>query len=175
MSLKIAISGKITSGKTTTALYIKNKSSEIVVVNFAGRMKELATELFGFDPTKKDRKLLQDFGSVVREIDENAWVNSLHERTKGMEKVVIDDLRLPNEYIYVKKQGYITIRLEVSKKTQEKRIKRLYKNYTKHLERIDHYTETALDDYEFDYIIDANDETKINEQIDSILFKVHYT
>ena len=45
--MKIALSGKICSGKTTTAEYIKRIIPEkIEIFSFAGRLKELATELF---------------------------------------------------------------------------------------------------------------------------------
>ena len=169
--VKIALNGKIASGKTTTAKFIKDYFNDnYEIFNFAGRLKELATELFDFDPNNKDRKLLQDFGEAVRSIKKDAWIKSLHNRTKNLEFIIVDDMRTPDEFNYLKENGYILIRLNVSPEIQEKRIKELYpKNYKEHLERRNHFTETALDDFSFDYYINTDDKTKINKQILEII------
>jgi hypothetical protein len=169
--MKIAFNGKICSGKTTTAEYTKIINEKFEIFNFAGRMKEIATELFGYDPNNKNRELLQEFGSKVREISPDAWIKSLDHRTSGKEFLIIDDLRMENEYEYCKKNGYIIIRLDVSPEVQEKRIKDIYPdNWKDHLDRRNHITETALDNYKFDYRINTDEIEKINDKITQIYF-----
>lgn len=169
--MKIALSGKMCSGKSTTAEFIKNYFNNYYqIFNFAGRLKELATELFGFDPNNKDRKLLQDFGEAIRNINSNAWINSLHNRTKNLKYIIVDDLRTPDEFVYLKDQGYLLIRLNVSPEVQEQRLKEKYpNNFEEHLKRRDHYTETALDNFTFDYYINTDYVPSINKQILKII------
>ena len=169
--MKIAFNGKICSGKTTTAEYLKNNNVKFEIFNFAGRMKEIATELFGYDPNNKNRELLQNFGSKIREINPNAWIDSLNHRIGEKQFVIIDDLRMENEYDYCKQNGFILVRLEVSTVVQEQRIKELYpNNWQEHLDRRNHVTETALDNHNFDYIINTDYISSINSKIDQLYF-----
>lgn len=197
--LKFALSGKIASGKTTTSKSIARRTrGEVKVLSFAKRLKDIVSELFTREDDQyssmpfedyvlrdevsrenamgKQRKLLQDFGTKVREIDPNAWVNALDKQARECERngvhIIVDDLRMPNEYAYCKHNGYILIRLEVSRQVQEKRIKRIYNNYEEHLSRLDHHTEVALDSYPFDYVIHTDNPSEINEKIGKIMLEV---
>jgi hypothetical protein len=137
------------------------------ILSFAGKLKELATELFGMED--KDRKLLQDLGGKMREINEDVWLNYTINESLHHENVVIDDLRLPNEYNKLKEAGFTIVRLEIDRETQIKRLIHLYPNSWKsQVERLDHFTEIALNDYEFDYTIKHTDDviTKIKEIVE---------
>ena len=164
--MKIAFSGKIASGKSTTSLFISENIKKCEIVGFANRLKELTYELFNSDPNKKDRKLLQDFGLKIREVDPNAWVNALDKKIKDKENVIVDDLRFPNEFIYLKNKGFILIRLNISPEEQIKRIKLKYpENWEEHIQRINDKSETVLDNYNFDYNFCSDDTEKLNKII----------
>ena len=68
---KIAITGKMCSGKTTIANYLIEKNNQFVKISFADKVKEIATDLFNMK--EKNRYLLQSIGTKMREIDEDVW------------------------------------------------------------------------------------------------------
>ena len=93
--MKIAITGKMGSGKSYLADKISNKYG-FYIASFAGRVKELAKELFNM--VGKDRGLLINFATKMREIDSEVWIRTMLKSIKGKENVIVDDLRLKNEY-----------------------------------------------------------------------------
>ena len=164
--MKIAISGKCTSGKSTTAKLIKSLYKNMEILNFAGRLKELATELYNYDDNNKDRKLLLDFGNAIRTIDPLALINSLDKLANNLDSIIIDDLRLCNEYTYLKEKGYIIIRLNISTDVQLERLKRLYpKTWEEQAKRLNHFTETELDNHKFDYTFNSDNIEVLNNNI----------
>jgi hypothetical protein len=172
--MKIAFSGKICSFKSTSAkIVVEMLEHKTVVLSFAKRIKEIASDLFDYDETQfKNRALLQNFGKAIRDLDEYAWIRSLDKQVKALTpatNVVIDDLRFPDEFIYCKQSGFVTIRLEVNENIQRGRIIAAY-GY-EHLDRINDYSETALDDNvnNFDYVVDANDPEKAFMHIKHII------
>ena len=99
----IAIHGKMHSGKSTAAKYVR-KHNRAVVKPFAKPIKDFAY-LLGWDGVKdtKGRRLLQLLGTEVgREcIRENLWVDKWQVSlgAAGQDAIVIcDDLRFQNEY-----------------------------------------------------------------------------
>lgn len=161
--MKIAISGKMCSGKSTVTEHIiqkyKNEGIELKKLSFADPIKNVAYEWFNMskDPEKKDRHLLQTIGRKMREIDVNVWVNAFINHSSKFENVICDDVRFPNEVEALKNAGFIILRLDIDKETQILRLKKTYKNFEKHLQKLDDISEIALDEYrKFDYIIDNN-------------------
>ena len=98
--MKIAIIGKICSGKTTTADILIGLNNDFQKLSFAGKVKSIAVDLFDME---KDRKLLQQIGTYMREIDPDVWANYVVKQSKKYDYVVIDDLRYKNEYDLLKK------------------------------------------------------------------------
>ena len=86
-------------------------------------MKEVATDLFSMDPTIKDRKLLTNLATHMREIDDNVWVNYVLSQTQDKDHCIIDDLRYQNEYDALVKDGWIFIQTNVRPHIQEMRLK----------------------------------------------------
>ena len=84
--MKIAICGKMCSGKTTLANYIMRTFPGYQKYSFAEKVKELCVELF--DMKKKDRPLLIDFANKMREIDPNVWINQVLKQTNGQETMI---------------------------------------------------------------------------------------
>ena len=97
--MKIAITGKICSGKSTLANIIKDKL-KLNKYSFADNVKKYAKELF--DMSYKDRKLIQDFAEKLKEIDNTIWIKQLDKNIKDKDNIIIDDLRFENEYNYLR-------------------------------------------------------------------------
>ena len=93
--MKIAICGKMCSGKSTLANYIMSSYPGYQKYSFAQKVKELCSELF--DMEGKDRLLLINFANKMRDIDEKVWVNHVLKQTESKEKCIIDDVRYQNE------------------------------------------------------------------------------
>ena len=140
--MKIAITGKMCSGKSTIANFIQAQDNNYQIFSFGKKVKEVATDLFQMDPEKKDRTLLTSIGTKMREIDPDIWTKYIIHQTKDIEYCIIDDLRYQNEYEYLIKNDFKIIQLLVSPKIQEERIKKIYPdNFQDHLNNRNHISE----------------------------------
>ena len=168
---KIALSGRMGSGKTTASNYIAAISPEAFQISFASKLKEVVQDLF--DPPEKDRKLLIEVGEKMRQIDPQVWARYTLRQAAKHDLVVIDDLRLPVEYDLLKKAGYTTIRLEISPKLQKERLQQCYpETWRQHWQCAQDPTEQYLQNtnlYPFDYTINI-DQENVNRKLASILF-----
>ena len=154
--MKIAITGKICSGKSTLANKLKN-ILKLEKYSFADNVKKYAKEIFEME--YKDRKLIQDFAEKMKEIDNNIWIKQLDKEIKDKVHIVIDDLRFENEYNYLKKNNYYIIKLVIDKNQQIKRIEDLYKDKApEHLERLEHISECNIDKLNADLTINTKGE-----------------
>ena len=139
---RIALLGKMASGKTHYALRLLEANPKMHRLAFADPIKELAHDLFGMEG--KDRKLLQQIGSKMREIDENVWINTLLRRAEGYASVVVDDVRYPNEIRSLQEAGFHIRYLEVSPQTQRARIMNIYgEDWQQHFDNMGHDSERA--------------------------------
>ena len=75
--MKIAITGKMCSGKTTLSNYLCQIEPRFQVFSFGKKVKQVASDLFGMDPLIKDRSLLTSLGQKMREIDPDVCCASL--------------------------------------------------------------------------------------------------
>ena len=153
----ITISGKAEHGKTATANILKEmlekKGYKCLVMNFADRLKYMAKTYFGWNGKKdiEGRTLLQWLGTeYVRSRDPDFWVNSIISDINILDDLfdyfIIADCRFSNEVNCFKELGepYISI--------QVKRLK--FENSLTEEQR-SHPSETELDNFEFDYIIES--------------------
>lgn len=175
--MKIGICGKMCSGKSTLAKkiifkYKKLCGGEFVIDSFAGKLYNIAHELFNMK--EKDRYLLQQIGTKMREIDNDVWVNYIIKKHQETENIIIDDVRYSNELMALIENKYFLIKLKISSELQEKRIKDLYKNASdQHLINRDHLSEINLDNMnesKFDLVVhvDSNDIDNVVNKIMSI-------
>ena len=152
--MKIAIAGKMGSGKSYLADIIVEKF-HYQKAAFAGRVKELASELFGME--NKDRDLLINFATKMREIDASVWIRSMLRFSDHFTDVVVDDLRLQNEYETLKSQDWIIVKMEVSEDVREERLRKKYvETFDSHKEHFDSITENDvvnLPDDKFNMVI----------------------
>ena len=146
--MKIAICGKMTSGKTTIAKLLEI-DYDFKIFSFANGVKKIANEIF--DMKNKDRILLQNIAEKLKEIDEDIWIKYSLKNMKNHKNIVIDDLRFPNELKYLKNLGFIIIRINISEEEQTRRLIKKYKNYNKHLEGKNHCSESYIDELDVDY------------------------
>ena len=105
--MKIAISGKMCSGKSTISKIIQEYDNRYEIFSFGKKIKILANELFGMDVNVKNRSLLIEIASKMREIDINVWVNYIINQTKDKEYCIIDDLRFQNELELLEQNGQL--------------------------------------------------------------------
>jgi len=140
--MKIGLLGKMASGKTTTANLFKQYFPQLHSLSFADPVRHIAVDIFGV--TGKNRELLQNIGSKMREIDPDVWVNYAIRRANLHPDVIIDDVRYINEILALKSEGFTIIYLEVSPEAQRQRILANYwDDATQHLDRLDHESEQA--------------------------------
>lgn len=159
----ILISGKAGSGKDTVAEILKEhlisdgiSESKILVTHFADLLKYIATKFFGWNGVKDDagRTLLQHLGTnVVREKNPNYWTDFIKSILKLFENeweyVFIPDTRFPNEV------SEIVSNFEDVKVV---RVNRPRNNILSEAQQ-EHPSETALDDFKFDVVLENSFET----------------
>lgn len=162
MKKVLCISGKAQHGKDTSATILKSileeRGNKVLIIHYADLLKYLCKEYFGWNGSKDDegRTLLQHVGTdVVRNKQPNYWVNFVVEFLKMFETewdyVIIPDCRFPNEVSTITK--YFN--------TKHIRIIRQNFNSPLSIEQQQHPSETALDNYSYDYVV-YNDSSVLN-------------
>ena len=120
--MKIAICGKMASGKSTMAEYLSLEGFRIV--SMASEVKRVGRELFGM--TEKDRPLLQQIGMKMREIRQSVWLDALIREADTYELAVCDDVRFINEAQTLKENGWFLIKLDIDEELQKSRLRDTY-------------------------------------------------
>jgi hypothetical protein len=132
---RIAFYGPMCSGKTWCADYLV-KYNYYKKLAFASKLKAIAYELFGIDSKNDEgRRVLQELGTKLREIDRDVWIKylladvAMHELAgKTPRRIVLDDLRYTNEAKALKQNGFTLIRVDCPDEVRAERIARLYPN-----------------------------------------------
>ena len=140
--MKIAVTGKMCSGKTTLCNYLCELEPRFEIFSFGKKVKSVSSDLFQMNPEVKDRSLLTSIGQKMREIDPDVWVNYVISECKDTEYCLVDDLRYQNEYEALVNNDFKIIQLNISDELQESRIKKVYPdNYEDHLKNRNHVSE----------------------------------
>lgn len=174
--MKIAIAGKICSGKSTLCKGIMEHFSDINFEkrSFADGVYELAYKLF--DMKEKDRNLLQAIGTNMRKIDKDVWAKNTVKNIDG-KNIIIDDLRFPNEMKYLIDNDFFIIKLNISKKLQLERLKNTYPNSWKsQIPKLTHESEISLDivpNENFNLIINCDENKNVLETVINYLMIQH--
>lgn len=177
--MKIAITGKMCSGKSTLAKYICSLDQRFKIYSFGQKVKDVATDLFKMDPLQKDRTLLTSIGTKMREIDPDIWTKYIIDQTKDNSFCIIDDLRYQNEYEYLVKNNFKIIQINLSPELQEQRIKEMYPhNHQDHLDNRNHSSE--LNTFQWvnngpDLIIDSSMSVQMIQNIINVFIIKHKT
>ena len=166
--MKIVVTGKMCSGKTTLCNYLCELEPRFQIFSFGKKVKDVAKDLFNMDPQIKDRTLLTSIGQKMREINKDVWVNYVIEQCKDVEYCLVDDLRYQNEYEALVKNGFKIIQLNISDELQEYRIRNIYPdNYEDHLKNRNHASEKNT----FQWLSDSHPHLSIDSSEDREVIK----
>lgn len=167
--MRVALSGKMTSGKSLVARRLVDKY-DFKELSFAAKMKEVTAELFPRAKYEKDRELLIQVGERMRELDNQVWIRHVLPGIEPDKNIVVSDVRFPAEYSAMRRLDFIMVRMYIGRWLQKQQVMRAYPNMP--LVLLDDYSETALDYYVFDYTID-NDKgvplEEVYEQVDKMI------
>jgi dephospho-CoA kinase len=167
--MKIAICGKMASGKTTVADHLSLEGFQCV--SLAGEVKRVGRELFGMKIGEKNRPLLQQIGMKMREIRESVWLDCLIREAEEHELVVCDDVRFVNEAHTLKEHGWTLVKLVISDDLQKQRLQNTYPHdWETHWNNRTDASETEVDTIPlelFDLVIpSSNDGSTVKRVID---------
>jgi dephospho-CoA kinase len=157
--VKIALCGKMRSGKDTVANFLREKH-KFTGFRFSEGIWEtirlLYPQIYAKRHKEKPRKLLQDIGQKLREVDPNIWVNYTLQQIEevGEIRVVVTDLRQPNEYLALKEQGFFIVRVSAEDGIRLNRI--LAENDNFDIQDLYHETERHVDGFNVDFEIKNN-------------------
>lgn len=164
----ITLSAKAEGGKDTTALQIKNQLEDmgysVLITHYADLLKYICRQFFDWDGKKNEegRTILQRVGTnTVREKKPEYWVDFIKDILDFFpdewDYVLIPDTRFPNEIDSLKQDGFNCISVHITRP-----------NYENHLtdEQRRHPSETALDEYKFDYeMINPGSIEELNKEV----------
>lgn len=174
-NLRIALSGRMASGKSLVAKYLV-KQYGFKELAFAARLKEMAAELFNVDVKHKDeagRLLLQQLAHHMRAIDPMIWVRYIIRRIPIEGAVVVSDVRYPNEFHTLQSLGFTMVCMYMSPFTRQEIIGHVYPGIPAILQ--DDYSERALDDFKFDVTINNDKGVPLDQvyrQVDELIAKL---
>lgn len=147
--LYIGLGHKARHGKNFVADTIHQHFPAITrIIGFADALKAHCRVAYGM--TTKDAPLLQMVGTdLYRRQNPNIWVDALRYTAEEASEpiILIPDCRFPNEVDFVKSQGGATIKVS--------RLNPDSSPFVAPDRDPHHLSETALDDYPWDYVITA--------------------
>jgi dephospho-CoA kinase len=177
--IKIALTGKMRSGKDTVArhLFIDHNFDRVA---FGDAMKKNAHATFPWvSEVSKPRALYQSYGQLMRQIDPDVWIKHAEQTVDiwinlrvndGAERVgvVITDLRQPNEYEWARASGFTVIRVTAPDEDRIARAISAGDDFTVH--DLTHETELAIDRFAVDAeIVNDGSIDDLKRKIDEIM------
>jgi hypothetical protein len=180
--IKLALCGRLRSGKDTAARYL-TLFYDFHSFAFADPLKRYLHEIFPHVPREpKPRRLLQLFGQKMREIDPDVWVNlTMHKIDEYLRlhpcecggsalkpRVVVTDCRQQNEFDRLRAEGFVFVRINADEKLRIQRALEAGDDFT--AEDLAHETELLVDSFDVDYEV-YNDRTPeyLYRQLDAIM------
>lgn len=159
-SIIIPIAGKARAGKDSAAKILKEKLEDdgyrVLILHFADYLKFGCATYYEWDGNKDNfgRELLQHVGTnEIRKLYPDFWVDCVCKWINGSLKndydiFIIPDTRFENEITYFQKFPFETATIVVPTRV-------IREGYTSVLtqEQQQHISETALDNYDFEYDI----------------------
>ncbi len=171
----IVFIGHMGSGKTYTLGRVAEQLNDKyhIILNkcsIASGVKQIATNYFGMK--EKDRRLLQQIGTKMREIDENVWIKALVFKIQNENLIPfgVDDVRFLNEIDRLKEKfSLFVVKLQPNEDQRLEVYKELYGRYPTE-EELNDPTETEIDKLEYNYLIrNTYDQRDITSDIDAIV------
>lgn len=172
----ILVSGKAQHGKDTFATIFKEiaeaDGKTVLVAHYADLLKYICRTFYNWngEKDKKGRTLLQETGVKFRDYDYNFWVNFiinvLAVNNGKWDYVLIPDTRFPNEITRFKVEAAFDVST----------VRVVRPNFTSTLseEQQKHTSETALDDWDFDYCAENKGDDTFRLEVASIYTAIDF-
>lgn len=173
----ICIAGKAQHGKDTTASIMSkqltDKGYTVLIAHYSDLVKYVCKTFFNWNGEKDEygRTLLQIVGTnKIRSKYHDFWVSFIAKILTAFENewdyVLIPDTRFPNEINGLFYYGLETLSLRIERDNFDSGLSD---------EQKAHISETALDDFNFDFVIENNGsvedlENKVNELLEVIKY-----
>lgn len=195
---RIALTGKMRSGKSTVAGMLRESNRGFYRISFGTAVKKYAEELFFDSPVYpierftrpcpfggddqilrevKPRRLFQDVGQALRALDPDIWIRHLEldmillEGSRGVNGIIIEDLRQPNEYEWCRDKGFVIVKVVASDGEREARAIRAGDDFEP--EDMTHETETHVDGFVVDYtIMNDGDMGELRRQVNELMREI---
>lgn len=175
----ILISGKSGHGKDTFAQmlreHLEDDNQKVLTIHFGDPVKWIAKDFYNWDGDKSNvvgRALLQNIGTtLMRSYDSDYWARIIGEfvaaaiQNGDFDWVLVPDARFPNEIDVVKQYCPDALAVRVERYDGAN----IYENPVFTEEQLNHVSETSLDQYNFDYIIENHDLTMLRQSAIMIL------
>lgn len=159
-NLRIAVTGEIRSGKDTVCSLIQQPGTGKLY--FAEGIELIIKTFFpeAFDGTKKPRSYYQKIGQFMRTINPMVWINYTARKFESMKQQGVStflctDLRQPNEYQWLKDNGFIVIKVEADSEIRIQRMKESGDKFD--LQDLVHPVEQEIKRLPYDFLIDNNE------------------
>ena len=177
--MKLALCGKMASGKTTMALKLGDEFG-FSRFSLAKGVKDFGNFLFEIPEGHKDRVAYQKVGDGGRNfLYPEIWIDVLLRSVdeSSCENVVVDDVRYLNEVQSFKDNGWKVIKIDIEDTQQIERLKKTYpQDWETHVASRTHPSEAEVDtipESMFDLIIKASDVEKYESVFQFINDSVH--
>src|SRR5690625_1725156 len=193
--MRIALTGRMRSGKSTAATHLCSEYN-FREVAFGDELKRYADGLLSGsnaypdeyidtgevcpidgDPIikkRKNRRLYQDFGQLMRQLDEDVWIRhaakmiAVWENSRNVDGVVVPDLRQPNEYEWARANSFVIIRINAPDELRIERARAVGDDFD--IADLTHETERHVDTFAVDYEVNnSGDIRDLERQIDEIM------
>jgi dephospho-CoA kinase len=182
---KIALTGKMRSGKTEIERYLTQQHGFNSVAfgdqlkYFAHKIFDAATDYPGYDPFRpgspqKPRALYQQFGQLCREIDPDVWIKhaqrtvEYYEELRSTTGIVVTDLRQPNEYEWAKVSGFVVVKVVADDAVRLERARQAGDKMAE--EDFVHDTESHIDGFAADYtVVNVGELAGLWRKVDGII------
>lgn len=158
------LSGKAGSGKNYVADIISDYYKNSIQISYAYYLKQYVKKISNWDGLEetKPRTLLQSLGiDLIKKIDKELLIRRVMEDIKVysyfFDVIIVTDARLKEEII-IPKNLFDCITIRINGKDNDLT-----------LEQKNHITETDLDNYKFDYVINNVDINKTKEEVLKLL------
>jgi len=158
MGIKIALTGKMRSGKDTVADYLKREYG-FKTFAFAEGIKFVCGSLH-LEPSngRKPRALYQGVGQDLRKYDPDVWLkytfDKIRQKCGPDDNIVVSDVRQPNEVDALRAVGFTIICVDSSEENRMARMLALGDDFK--TEDLRHKTELAVDTLDVDFSIKNN-------------------
>lgn len=177
---KIALTGRARSGKDFLANEMR-ADFRIQTLAFGNDLKFHARNIFPhmFEGGRKPRKVIQDFGQMMRRIDENVWIRPVMNEIQRLERVqsdarwidgiIVTDLRQPNELESLRAAGFTIVRVKAAPNVRYARMEASGDIFK--IADSAHETESYIDGFDVDYEIENDGKADAAAQLREIIRK----